>query len=145
MYQFGSDEIDLAFDNGGFLSLEQDPKTVIAMENLDAFPMDLNSVAKDQLLRIPGGGPISDDRIMQNRRLHSIDNWRDLQAMGVVRKRTWPYVVFPGLWLASGIPRPANLTVSVYTLHGSAVQAMVYRQVAVAAQRADQRGGLTLV
>ena len=102
VYQFGSDEIDLAFDNGGFLSLEQDPKTVIAMENLDAFPMDLNSVAKDQLLRIPGIGPISADRIMQNRRLHSIDNWRDLQAMGVVRKRAWPYVVFPGQRPPSG-------------------------------------------
>ena len=102
VYQFGSDEIDLAFDNGGFLSLEQDPKTVIAMENLDAFPMDLNSVAKDQLLRIPGIGPISADRIMQSRRLHSIDNWRDLQAMGVVRKRAWPYVVFPGQRPPSG-------------------------------------------
>ena len=102
VYHFGSDEIDLAFDNGGFLSLEQDPKTVIAMENLDAFPMDLNSVAKDQLLRIPGIGPISADRIMQNRRLHSIDNWRDLQAMGVVRKRAWPYVVFPGQRPPSG-------------------------------------------
>ena len=102
VYQFGSDEIDLAFDNGGFLSLEQDPKTVIAMENLDAFPMDLNSVAKDQLLRIPGIGPISADRIMQNRRLHSIDNWRDLQAMGVVQKRAWPYVVFPGQRPPSG-------------------------------------------
>ena len=102
VYQFGSDEIDLAFDNGGFLSLEQDPKTVIAMENLDAFPMDLNSVAKDQLLRIPGIGPVSADRIMQNRRLHSIDTWRDLQAMGVVRKRAWPYVVFPGQRPPSG-------------------------------------------
>ena len=78
------------------------PKTVIAMENLDAFPMDLNSVAKIQLLRIPGIGPISADRIMQNRRLHSIDNWRDLQAMGVVRKRAWPYVVFPGQRPPSG-------------------------------------------
>ena len=64
--------------------------------------MDLNSVAKDRLLRIPGIGPISADRIMQNRRLHSIDNWRDLQAMGVVRKRAWPYVVFPGQRPPSG-------------------------------------------
>ena len=102
VYQFESSEIDLAFDNGGFLSLEQDPKTVIAMENLDAFPMDLNAVGKDQLLRIPGIGPVSADRIMQNRRLHSIDNWRDLQAMGVVRKRAWPYVVFPGQRPPSG-------------------------------------------
>ena len=33
---------------------------------------------------------------------HTIDNWRDLQAMGVVRKRAWPYVVFPGQRPPSG-------------------------------------------
>ena len=102
VYRFSSDEIGLAFDHAGFLSLEQDPKTVIAMENLDAFPIDLNAASKDQLLRIPGIGPVSADRILQNRRGHSIDNWRDLQAMGVVRKRAWPYVVFPGQRPPSG-------------------------------------------
>ena len=94
VYQFSKDEIDLAFDHGGFLSLEQDPKTVIAMENLDAFPIDLSAATKDQLLRIPGIGPVSAGRILENRRQHSIDNWRDLQAMGVVRKRAWLYVAF---------------------------------------------------
>ena len=102
VYRFGSDEIDLAFDHAGFLSLEQDPKTVIAMENLDAFPIDLNAATRDQLLRIPGIGPVSAGRILQNRRDHTIDNWRDLQAMGVVRKRAWPYVVFPGQRPPSG-------------------------------------------
>ena len=102
VYRFSSDEIGLAFDDAGFLSLEQDPKTVIAMENLDAFPIDLNAASRDQLLRIPGIGPVSVDRILQNRRGHSIDNWRDLQAMGVVRKRAWPYVVFPGQLPPSG-------------------------------------------
>ena len=102
VYDFSSDEIGLAFDHAGFLSLEQDPKTVIAMENLDAFPIDLNTASRDQLLRIPGIGPVSADRILQNRRQHSIDNWRDLQTMGVVRKRAWPYVVFPGQRPPSG-------------------------------------------
>jgi predicted DNA-binding helix-hairpin-helix protein len=102
VYWFSSDEIGLAFDHAGFLSLEQDPKTVIAIENLDAFPIDLNAADRDQLLRIPGIGPVSADRILQNRRRHSIDNWRDLQAMGVVRKRAWPYVVFPGQRPPSG-------------------------------------------
>ena len=49
VYRFSGDEIGLAFDRAGFLSLEQDPKTVIAMENLDAFPIDLNAASKDQL------------------------------------------------------------------------------------------------
>jgi predicted DNA-binding helix-hairpin-helix protein len=102
VYGFESSEIDLAFDNGGFLSLEQDPKTVIAMENLDAFPMDLNVASKERLLRIPGIGPVSAERIIRSRRRHTVDSWRDLQAMGVVRKRAWPYVVFPGQRPPSG-------------------------------------------
>ena len=102
VYQFDGAEIDLAFDGAGFLSLEQDPKSVIAMENLDAFPIDLNAATREQLLRIPGVGPVSAGRIVDNRRRHRIDNWRDLQAMGVVRKRAWPYVVFPGQRPPSG-------------------------------------------
>lgn len=102
VYRFSTDEIHMAFDHAGFLSLEQDPKTVIAIENLDAFPIDLNAATRDQLLRIPGIGPVSAGRILENRRRHSIDNWRDLQAMGVARKRAWPYVVFPGQRPPSG-------------------------------------------
>ena len=102
VYQFSKDEIDLAFDHGALLSLEQDPKTVIAMENLDAFPIDLSAATKDQLLRIPVIGPVSAGRILENRRQHSIDNWRDLQAMGLVRKGAWLYVAFPGQRPPSG-------------------------------------------
>ena len=96
VYRFSNDELDLAFADNGFLPLDQDPKTSIAVENLDAFPMDINHADKDQLLRIPGVGPTSAERIVRNRRNHSIDTWRDLTAMGVVRKRAWPFLAFPG-------------------------------------------------
>jgi predicted DNA-binding helix-hairpin-helix protein len=96
VYQFSNDEIGLAFDRSGFLSLEQDPKTVIAVENLESFPVDVNAATREQLLRVPGVGPTSTDRILENRQRHSIDNWRDLQAMGVVRKRAWPFLIFSG-------------------------------------------------
>ena len=94
--------------------LEQDPKTVIAMENLDAFPIDLSTATKDQLLRIHGIGPVSAGRILENRRQDSVDNWRGLQAMGVVRKRAWLYVAFPVrrsasscAWTCSARPKTA--------------------------------------
>ncbi|MCY4651667.1 MAG: radical SAM protein [Dehalococcoidia bacterium] len=96
VYRFSNDELDLAFADNGFLPLDQDPKTSIAVENLDAFPMDVNHAERDQLLRIPGVGPTSAERIVRNRRRHSIDTWRDLTAMGVVRKRAWPFLAFPG-------------------------------------------------
>ena len=96
IYKFSNEEIELAFDESGHLSMDQDPKTVIAMENLDAFPIDINHSTKEQLLRAPGVGPTSVDRILRQRRQHSIDSWRDLRLMGVNKKRAWPFLVFPG-------------------------------------------------
>ena len=96
VYKFSNDEIDLAFGDDDHLPLDLDPKTSIAVENLDAFPMDINNVSYETLLRIPGVGPKSAGRIVRNRRAHAIDTWRDLQTMGVVRKRAWPFLTFPG-------------------------------------------------
>ena len=96
IYRFSNDEIKLAFDRTGFLPLEDDPKTAIALERLDAFPVDVNTAAREELLRVPGVGPTSAQRIVDNRRRHTIDTWRDLEAMGVVRKRAWAFLAFPG-------------------------------------------------
>ena len=96
VYRFSNEELDLAFADSGFLPLDQDPKTSIAVENLDAFPADVNHAEKGQLLRVPGVGPKSAERIVRNRSSHTIDTWRDLTAMGVVRKRAWPFLAFPG-------------------------------------------------
>ena len=96
VYRFSNEELDLAFADNGFLPLDQDPKTAIAVENLDAFPMDVNQADRERLLRVPGVGPTSAERIVRNRRRHKIDNWRDLRAMGVVKKRAWPFLAFPG-------------------------------------------------
>ena len=96
VYKFTNDEMRLAYDADGFLPHDEDPKQSIAVHNLDAYPLDVNAANKERLLRVPGIGPISADRIIANRAAHSIDNWRDLQTMGVVRKRSWPFLRFPG-------------------------------------------------
>ena len=64
VYRFDNGELNLAFTEDGYLPLDQDPKTSIAVENLEAFPMDVNYASRDQLLRIPGVGPKSTDRIL---------------------------------------------------------------------------------
>ena len=96
VYDFPRDELTPAFNDGGFLPLEFDPKTTIALENIDAFPIDVNNATRDRLLRVPGIGPTSAKRILHNRRRHTIDTWRDLQAMGVVKSWAWPFLAFPG-------------------------------------------------
>ncbi len=96
VYRFDNSEIGLAFDTKGLLDLDQDPKVVIALENPGHFPVDINTADLPTLLRTPGVGPISADRIMQHRRRFTISNWRDLQTMGVVPKKARGFVVMPG-------------------------------------------------
>ena len=67
IYRYSNDELDLAFDPGGFLPLDEDPKTAIALQNLDTFPVDLNTASQELLLRVPGLGPTSAQRIIDNR------------------------------------------------------------------------------
>lgn len=96
VYGFSMDEVALALDPAGFLPLEHDPKTTIALRRLEGFPVDVNTADEERLLRVPGIGPVAARRIVRQRRFHTIDTWRDLQAMGVVRRRAWPFLVFPG-------------------------------------------------
>ena len=70
VYHFSNDELTTAFNEQGFLPLDHDPKTVIALEKRDSFPMDINAASHEQLLRIPGVGPTSAQRIVQTRRRH---------------------------------------------------------------------------
>ena len=96
VYRYSDEEITNAFDKGGFLPLDMDPKISIALENFDTFPVDINSAPRDILMRTPGLGPISVERIIKNRKQFKISRWQDLQLMGVVRKRAWPFITFPG-------------------------------------------------
>ena len=96
VYRYSNEELKLAFADDGLLPLDSDPKTSIAVYNLDGFPVDVNAASREELLRVPGIGPTSAQRIVANRLRHSIDAWRDLQAMGVVRKRAWPFLALPG-------------------------------------------------
>ena len=44
IYRFSNEELNLAFDEGGFLPPEHDPKTLIALGSFDAFPVDVNLI-----------------------------------------------------------------------------------------------------
>jgi predicted DNA-binding helix-hairpin-helix protein len=96
IYGFPDQELEQAFVEGGFLPYDYDPKTVIAYRNLDAFPVDVNAATREQLLHVPGVGPTAAQRILGVRRGHRVDTWRDLEAMGVVKRRASPFLVFPG-------------------------------------------------
>jgi len=83
-YGFSAEEIlDDANPN---LDLEMDPKAAWALRNIEKFPMEVNKVSLEELMRIPGIGEISARRIARQRRVASIQ-YEDLKKMGVVVKR----------------------------------------------------------
>jgi predicted DNA-binding helix-hairpin-helix protein len=64
VYKYTNEELKLAYDSEGFLPHEDDPKTSIALENLDSFSVNVNEATKEQLLRVPGVRPTSVQRIL---------------------------------------------------------------------------------
>jgi predicted DNA-binding helix-hairpin-helix protein len=54
------------------LDLYKDPKLRWAMQHREFFPVDINRADREQLLRIPGVGPKTAERIIEMRRHHPI-------------------------------------------------------------------------
>ena len=74
------------------LDLEVDPKMAWALRSRDYFPLDVNKVGREQLLRIPGIGVRSVDRIIKIRRFHKI-TLADLAKLRISLKKVKPFVI----------------------------------------------------
>lgn len=86
------------FSAGELLSEEKpnfnvllDPKCDWALRHLELFPMEVNRVDYNMLLRIPGIGVKSAQRIIRGRRLATL-SFEDLKKMGVVLKRALYFI-----------------------------------------------------
>ena len=90
-YKFNLDE--LVFDENGNIETEIDPKYSFAMNNMDLFPLDLNESSFDELIRIPGIGKISANRIITLRK-HGmkVNKLDELKNLGVAVKRAEPFI-----------------------------------------------------
>ncbi|MGV8853866.1 MAG: putative DNA modification/repair radical SAM protein [Devosia sp.] len=70
-YGFDVPEIISGGDQG-LLDLDIDPKLAWALRNRARFPVDVNRADREMLLRVPGLGPRSIDRMIATRRHHSL-------------------------------------------------------------------------
>ncbi|MEG2323947.1 MAG: putative DNA modification/repair radical SAM protein [Anaerovoracaceae bacterium] len=83
-YGFSANELlDEANPN---LDPDLDPKMSWAIRNLNLFPMEVNKVSMDQLIRIPGVGSVSALRIIRQRKVKAV-KYEDLKKMGVALNR----------------------------------------------------------
>ena len=89
-YGFRPDEITTEAEPQ--LDLEIDPKLAWALRNRHRFPADLNRAGRWHLLRVPGLGKRTVDRLLILRRHHAV-RLDDLERLKVPMKKVRPWVI----------------------------------------------------
>ncbi len=97
IYRFTPAQMELALNAEGYYPLTSDPKAAIAKKQPGNFPLDVNKASFEELLRVPGIGPVSAQRIVDIRRSHSINSVAQLRKMKVVTRRAMSYIWFKGM------------------------------------------------
>jgi predicted DNA-binding helix-hairpin-helix protein len=87
-------ESDIIFENDGNLSLATDPKQAWALRHPDFFPVNLNKASKFSLLRVPGLGPLTVKRILEQRKQSYIRTIEDVGKAGVRLEKAKKYLTF---------------------------------------------------
>jgi predicted DNA-binding helix-hairpin-helix protein len=77
---------DLTYDLFGNLSEAADPKTVWAQNHPHFFPVNLNRAPYYDLLKVPGLGPVTAQKIISLRSQHQITSWP--------KSKSLPYINF---------------------------------------------------
>ncbi len=94
MRQYGFKENDFFFDNTGNFSIEKDPKQVWADLHPDFFPININRMGKEELLRVPGLGIISVRKILKFRKIHNIRDISDIGIKGKLGEKASRYICY---------------------------------------------------
>ncbi|NPD17402.1 putative DNA modification/repair radical SAM protein [Xinfangfangia sp. D13-10-4-6] len=105
-YGFSAEEI-ASGTTAGHLDLEIDPKLAWALQHRGLFPLDVNRASKDMLLRVPGFGTRTVDRILGARKTQAL-RYEDLTRMGALMKKARPFITAPG-WSPRGLTDSADL------------------------------------
>jgi len=95
-YKFQTDEI--LGPGRSNLDADLDPKTAWALDHLDRFPLEIATADYEQLLRVPGIGRLSAQRILEVRRTRQ-PNFQLLRTLGVSLKRARYFLTASGAFL----------------------------------------------
>ena len=93
---YGFELEDLCFEQDGHLDLKRDPKRTWAEHNLGERPLELNSATREELLRIPGIGPLGMQRILAARKDQNLTALSQLARMGIQTNRAAPFILLNG-------------------------------------------------
>lgn len=93
-YGFTLEEFPFAVD--GNLPLNMDPKLAWAQLHLAERPVDLERADVQDLMRVPGIGPMGAKAIVSARRVGRLRGLRDLRRLGVAAERASPFILIQG-------------------------------------------------
>lgn len=92
---YGFKASELLDEKRPFFNVMLDPKEDWAVRHLEVFPIEINRAPYEMLLRIPGVGVKSAQRIMMARRTANL-TFQDLKKIGVVLKRAVYFITCSG-------------------------------------------------
>ena len=79
------------------LETEIDPKMSWALRHPEFFPLEINRASYEELLRVPGIGVKSAQRILRQRRLAAVSG-DELKKLGVAYKRAQYFITCKGIY-----------------------------------------------
>jgi predicted DNA-binding helix-hairpin-helix protein len=102
--QYGFHFGELAFEPDGNLPLDVDPKTAWARAHPERFPLEVMRAPYEELVRVPGVGPATARRLVEERRRTVLRGPADLGRAGVDTVRAAFYLCLHGRRLAPSPP-----------------------------------------
>jgi predicted DNA-binding helix-hairpin-helix protein len=90
---YGFQVEEMILDDSGHLILEDDPKYLWAKSHPEYFPLEVNESSFKDLIKVPGIGPKSAQKIIAARRSgHVFTSLEDLKKIGVWIRRAEPFI-----------------------------------------------------
>lgn len=93
---YGFTPAELPFRANGNLPLERDPKMEWALLHPERFPVEINRADFEELIRVPGIGKISAQRILKRRREKKLIHLEDLKGTGARISRARNFITLGG-------------------------------------------------
>jgi len=94
MRKYGFTGDDIGFDPDGNLSPNRDPKQIWADRHPEAFPVNANRASRRDLLRVPGLGPITVERLLKHRAESRLTGIQDMAGSKALLTKAAGYLTF---------------------------------------------------
>jgi predicted DNA-binding helix-hairpin-helix protein len=93
-YGFTPEEV--VYESSGNLPPSLDPKSAWALGHPELFPVEVQGASYEELLRVPGIGPTTARRLVEQRRSVVVRGLADLRKLGVITNRAGGFLTLRG-------------------------------------------------